>query len=72
MARIAKRELTSRTCVRMPDGTVLPVSTIYDVGGPNQRVVHHMSREEWEKMMQAMMERTGKAMSDYYTAQRLG
>ena len=68
---MARKELTSRTCIRLPDGTVLPVSTIHDVGGPNMRVEHHLPPEEWERMMQTMMKRTGEVMSDYYNALRL-
>lgn len=37
-----KKEVTARSFVRLPDGTVLPVSTIHNVGSPDQWVERHI------------------------------
>ena len=58
-----KKEVTARSFVRLPDGTVLPVSTIHNVGSPDQWVERHIPRAQ-------MMKRTGQVMSDEYSARR--
>ena len=61
---MGKQKLTSKTYVHLPDGRVLPVSTVHDAGGER-----HLPCEQWEQMVQKMMERVGEVMSDCYSAQ---
>lgn len=65
-----KKEVTARSFVRLPDGTVLPVSTIHNVGSPDQWVERHIPQEEWKQIRKQMMKRTGQVMSDEYSAHR--
>lgn len=53
------------------DETVLPVSTVLYVQGNKIQEEHHILAEEWEKMVQGMMERAGRVMSDYIGTQHL-
>lgn len=63
------REVTARSFVCLPDGSVLAVSTIHDVGSSGQWVERHIPQEEWKRMRTQMMKRTGRVMSDEYSAQ---
>ena len=65
-----KKEVTARSFVRLPDGTVLPVSTIHNVGSPDQWVERDIPQEEWKQLRAQMMKRTGQVMSDEYSAHR--
>ncbi len=51
---MGKQKLTSKTYVHLPDGRVLE---------------RHLPCEQWEQMVQKMMERAGEVMSDCYSAQ---
>lgn len=57
--------------IRLNDETVLPVSTVLYVQGNKIQEEHHILAEEWEKMVQGMMERAGRVMSDYIGTQHL-
>ena len=66
---MGKQKLTSKTYVHLPDGRVLPVSTVHDAGGAEMQIERHLPCEQWEQMVQKMMERAGEVMSDCYSAQ---
>lgn len=57
--------------IRLNDETVLPVSTVLYVQGNKIQEEHHILAEEWEKMVQGMMERAGRVMSNYIGTQHL-
>lgn len=61
-----QKPFTSESCIVFPDGTIKPVTTIYDVGGSNRQVVKHMPEKEWLVYQDQMMKRTGEMMSHYY------
>lgn len=48
---------------------MLPVSTVHDAGGAEMQIERHLPCEQWEQMVQKMMERAGEVMSDCYSAQ---
>ena len=56
---MGKQKLTSKTYVHLPDGRVLPVSTVHDAGGAEMQIKRHLPCEQWEQMVQKMMERAG-------------
>lgn len=70
MKRTYPKELTSISMVKLPDGTCKPVAITYDVGGPNQRRVVQMPKEEWEEYQRQMMINVGKQVSYQYSSQR--
>lgn len=55
------QELTSKTFVRMPDGSLVPVSTICHVGAENQTVEPHLSRQQWEELVQTLMDQISRS-----------
>ncbi len=57
--------------IRLNDETVLPVSTVLYVQGNKIQEERHILAEEWEKMVQGMMEHAGRVMSDYIGTQHL-
>ena len=60
---MGKQKQTSKTYVHLPDGRMLPVSTVHDAGGAEMQIERHLPCEQWEQMVQKMMERAGEVMS---------
>lgn len=48
---MGKQKLTSKTYVHLPDGRVLPVSTVHDAGGAEMQIERHLPCEQWEQMV---------------------
>lgn len=65
------KNFSATSFIRLNDETVLPVSTILYVQGNKIQEERHILAEEWEKMVQGMMERAGRVMSDYIGTQHL-
>ncbi len=65
------KKFSATSFIRLNDETVLPVSTVLYVQGNKIQEEHHILAEEWEKMLQGMMERAGRVMSDYIGTQHL-
>ena len=65
------KNFSATSVIRLNDETVLPVSTVLYVQGNKIQEEHHILAEEWEKMLQGMMERAGRVMSDYIGTQNL-
>ena len=65
------KNFSATSFVRLNDETVLPMSTVLYVQGNKIQEEHHILAEEWEKMLQGMMERAGRVMSDYIGTQHL-
>lgn len=65
------KNFSATSFIRLNDETVLPVSTVLYVQGNKIQEEHHILAEEWEKMVQGMMERAGRVMSDYIGTQHL-
>ena len=65
------KNFSATSFIRLNDETVLPVSTVLYVQGNKIQEVRHILAEEWEKMVQGMMERAGRVMSDYIGTQHL-
>ncbi|MCI6348409.1 MAG: hypothetical protein MR880_08940 [Negativibacillus massiliensis] len=65
------KKFNAKSFIRLNDETVLPVSTVLYVQGNKIQEEHHILAEEWEKMVQGMMERAGRVMSDYIGTQHL-
>lgn len=65
------KNFSATSFIRLNDKTVLPVSTVLYVQGNKIQEEHHILAEEWEKMVQGMMERAGRVMSDYIGTQHL-
>lgn len=65
------KNFSAKSFIRLNDETVLPVSTVLYVQGNKIQEEHHILAEEWEKMVQEMMERAGRVMSDYIGTQHL-
>lgn len=65
------KNFSATSFIRLNDETVLPVSTVLYVQGNKIQEERHISAEEWEKMVQGMMERAGRVMSDYIGTQHL-
>ena len=63
---MGKQKQTSKTYVHLPDGRMLPVSTVHDAGGAEMQIERHLPCEQ---MVQKLMERAGEVMSDCYSAQ---
>lgn len=65
------KNFSATSFIRLNDETVLPMSTVLYVQGNKIQEEHHILAEEWEKMLQGMMERAGRVMSDYIGTQHL-
>lgn len=65
------KNFSATSFIRLNDEMVLPVSTVLYVQGNKIQEEHHILAEEWEKMVQGMMERAGRVMSDYIDTQHL-
>ena len=65
------QNFSATSFIRLNDETVLPVSTVLYVQGNKIQEERHILAEEWEKMVQGMMERAGRVMSDYIGTQHL-
>ena len=65
------KKFSAKSFIRLNDETVLPVSTVLYVQGNKIQEEHHILAEEWEKMVQGMMERAGRVMSNFLGAQHL-
>ncbi len=65
------KNFSATSVIRLNDETVLPVSTVLYVQGNKIQEERHILAEEWEKMVQGMMERAGRVMSDYIGTQHL-
>lgn len=65
------KKFNATSFIRLNDETVLPVSTVLYVQGNKIQEEHHILAEEWEKMVQGMMERAGRVMSNFLGAQHL-
>lgn len=68
---VSGKNFSATSFIRLNDETVLPVSTVLYVQGNKVQEEHHILAEEWEKMVQEMMERAGRVMSNYIGAQHL-
>lgn len=64
------KNFSAKSFIHLNDETV-PVSTVLYVQGNKVQEEHHILAEEWEKMVQGMMERAGRVMSDYIGTQHL-
>ena len=65
------KNFSATSFIRLNDETVLPVSTVLYVQGNKIQEEHHILAEEWEKMLQGMMKRAGRVMSNFLAAQHL-
>lgn len=65
------KNFSATSFIRLNEETVLPVSTVLYVQGNKMQEEHHILAEEWEKMLQGMMERAGRVMSNFLGAQHL-
>lgn len=65
------KNFSATSFIRLNDEAVLPVSTVLYVQGNKIQEERHILAEEWEKMVQGMMERAGRVMSDSLGAQHL-
>lgn len=65
------KNFSAKSFIRLNDETVLPVSTVLYVQGNKIQEEHHILAEEWEKMVQEMMERAGRVTSNFLGAQHL-
>jgi len=65
------KNFSATSFIRLNDETVLAVSTVLYVQGNKIQEERHILAEEWEKMVQGMMERAGRVMSDYIGTQHL-
>lgn len=65
------KKFSATSFIRLNDETVLPVSTVLYVQGNKIQEEHHILAEEWKKMVQGMMERAGRVMSNYIGTQHL-
>lgn len=68
---VSGKNFSATSFIRLNDETVLPVSTVLYVQGNKVQEEHHILAEEWEKMVQEMMERAGRVMSNFLGAQHL-
>lgn len=68
---VSGKNFSATSFIRLNDETVLPVSTVLYVQGNKIQEERHILAEEWEKMVQEMMERAGRVMSDYIGTQHL-
>lgn len=65
------KNFSATSFIRLNDEMVLPVSTVLYVQGNKIQEERHILAEEWEKMVQGMMERAGRVMSNYIGTQHL-
>lgn len=68
---VSGKNFSATSFIRLNDETVLPVSTVLYVQGNKIQEERHILAEEWEKMVQEMMERAGRVMSNFLGAQHL-
>lgn len=68
---VSGKNFSAKSFIHLNDETVLPVSTVLYVQGNKIQEEHHILAEEWEKMVQEMMERAGRVMSNFLGAQHL-
>ena len=68
---VSGKNFSATSFIRLNDETVLPVSTVLYVQGNKVQEEHHILAEEWEKMVQEMMVRAGRVMSNFLAAQHL-
>ena len=68
---VSGKNFSATSFIRLNDETVLPVSTVLYVQGNKIQEEHHILAEEWEKMLQGMMKRAGRVMSNYIGTQHL-
>lgn len=68
---VSGKNFSATSFIHLNDETVLPVSTVLYVQGNKIQEEHHILAEEWEKMLQGMMERVGRVVSDYIGTQHL-
>lgn len=68
---VSGKNFSATSFIRLNDETVLAVSTVLYVQGNKIQEEHHILAEEWEKMVQEMMERAGRVMSNFLGAQHL-
>ena len=68
---VSGKKFNATSFIRLNDETVLPVSTVLYVQGNKIQEEHHILAEEWEKMLQGMMKRAGRVMSNYIGTQHL-
>lgn len=68
---VSGKNFSATSFIRLNDETVLPVSTVLYVQGNKIQEERHILAEEWEKMVQGMMERVGRVMSSYIGTQHL-
>ena len=68
---VSGKNFSATSFIRLNDETILPVSTVLYVQGNKVQEEHHILAEEWEKMVQEMMERAGRVMSNFLGAQHL-
>lgn len=68
---VSGKNFSATSFIRLNDETVLPVSTVLYVQGNKIQEERHILAEEWEKMVQGMMERAGRVMSNFLGAQHL-
>lgn len=68
---VSGKNFSATSFIRLNDETVLAVSTVLYVQGNKIQEERHILAEEWEKMVQGMMERAGRVMSDYIGTQHL-
>lgn len=71
MCVVSGKNFSATSFIHLNDETVLPVSTVLYVQGNKIQEEHYILAEEWEKMVQGMMERAGRVMSDYIGTQHL-
>lgn len=68
---VSGKKFNATSFIRLNDETVLPVSTVLYVQGNKIQEERHILAEEWEKMLQGMMKRAGRVMSNYIGTQHL-
>ena len=68
---VSGKKFNATSFIRLNDETVLPVSTVLYVQGNKIQEEHHILAEDWEKMLQGMMKRAGRVMSNYIGTQHL-
>ena len=68
---VSGKKFNATSFIRLNDETVLPVSTVLYVQGNKIQEEHHILAAEWEKMLQGMMKRAGRVMSNYIGTQHL-
>lgn len=62
-----RKAFVSYTYLNMPDGTVLLMTTVENIGTPEQRVIRHISEERRKQITDEILMNVGRSMSDYYS-----